>query len=365
MKHFFACILLSVCLQATEQPKKNISSHSIPTVQNLFIITIDGFRWQEVFTGADSALINDENVCPDTATVKMMFWANTAEERRKKLLPFFWNVLSCKGQIYGNRNLGNKMNVSNIYSISYSGYNEMFTGHQDLSIATNDKSYNSNINVLEYLNNKTAFVDSVVAFTSWDVFPFILNRKRSKIKLNSGYETIENNDSDENISLINHVQNDAIINKTQTRHDELTFVIAKEYISEHKPRIVYLGFGETDELAHQGRYDLYLQKAARIDQMIAELWHLVQSTPGYKNNTTFIITTDHGRGNKKDTWSKHGFFVKGSSQTWLVLMGPNIKPLGEMKNDNQIFQEQIAQTIANLVGEDFRSNHTVASAISW
>jgi hypothetical protein len=57
-------------------------------------------------------------------------------------------------------------------------------------------------------------------------------------------------------------------------------------------------------------------------------------------------------------------FVNGSSQTWLVLIGPNITPLGEMKNEEQIYQKQIAQTIAGLVGENFQSNKSIAPAIA-
>jgi hypothetical protein len=57
-------------------------------------------------------------------------------------------------------------------------------------------------------------------------------------------------------------------------------------------------------------------------------------------------------------------FVNGSSQTWLVLIGPNITPLGEMKNEEQLYQKQIAQTIANLVGETFKSNRSVAPPIA-
>ncbi len=124
-----------------------------------------------------------------------------------------------------------------------------------------------------------------------------------------------------------------------------------------------MSFGETDELAHQSRYDLYLEKAAQIDKMISELWHWVQSTPGYKDNTNFLITTDHGRG-KASKWASHGFFVNGSSQTWLAIIGPNIKPLGEMKDAEQIYEKQIAQTIATLVGENFEAARNIESTIA-
>src|SRR5689334_18111100 len=124
---------------------------------NVFIITIDGFRWQEVFTGADSSLINNEDYTPGAEVIKAMFWGTTPEIRREKLMPFFWNLISSKGQLYGNRSFENKMNVANEYAISYSGYNEMFTGNTDILISSNRKYRNPNINVLEYLNGKEEF----------------------------------------------------------------------------------------------------------------------------------------------------------------------------------------------------------------
>jgi len=326
---------------------------------NLFIIITDGFRWQEVFNGADSLLINNETFTADTATLKSLFWAGTKEERRKRLMPFFWNVIANRGQLIGNRDLNNKMNVANMYSVSYPGYNEIFTGTTDLGISGNGKKKNPNINVLEYLECKEEFKGKVAVFSSWDVFPYILNRERNNMMMNSGYEQLKvQNDETE---MINAVQEKAIISKTAARYDMLTYTTAKEYIKTSHPRIVVIGFGETDDFAHQKKYDLYLQQANQVDRMIGELWHMVQTTPGYKNNTSFLITTDHGRGNSTKHWSGHGFFIDGSSQTWLALMGPNIEALGERTEKQKLYNKQIAETIANLVGEDFSQGEALIS----
>jgi phosphoglycerol transferase MdoB-like AlkP superfamily enzyme len=123
--------------------------------------------------------------------------------------------------------------------------------------------------------------------------------------------------------------------------------------------VVYLALGETDEHAHHGRYDLYLEQANAIDRQIAKLWHWIQSTPGYKDNTTILITTDHGRGSRDSKWTSHSAFIQGSSQTWLALLGPGIEPLGEMKEEQQFFQYQIAKTIASLVGEPYQAGMKV------
>jgi len=346
-----------------DHPKDHPEINRELVTENVFIITTDGLRWQEVFTGADSVLINDEEDTPDNTTVKALYWVPGSEERRKKLMPFIWNVVGVKGQLFGNRFFDNRVNVSNSYAKSYPGYNEIFTGSADPAISSNARYSNPNPNVLEYLNARPGFKGRVAAFTSWDVFPYIFNKEKSSFFLNSGYEKQTGPALSAEQLLVNTIQEDEINDKTATRYDGLTFINAKEYIKKNKPRVLFLGLGETDEFAHQGRYDLYLDQANQFDKMIAELWHWVQTTPGYKDNTTFIITTDHGRGSRNSKWASHGRFIKGSSQIWLAVIGPHIKPVGEVKKDQQLFQEQLAQTMANLLGEDFAGNN-IAPAIS-
>lgn len=363
MKLIFTGLILAVCLLARETTAKDTHIDFCPaSVKNLFIITIDGFRWQELFSGADSSIINDERYTPDTSTIKSMYWAPSFEERRKRLMPFFWNVLARRGCIYGNRSFGNKMNVANIYSLSYPGYSEMFTGQADIRISSNNKVENPNINVLEYLNSQDDLAGSVAAFTSWNVFPFILNTNRSHVNLNSGYEGVRGDDP--LLELEGEVESKAVYNKTGTRQDQLTFVAAKEYVQKFKPSVVYIGFGETDEMAHLGRYDLYLEKAAQIDQMVGDLWHWLQANPAYKDNTTLVITSDHGRGKTSSKWTDHGFFIKGSSETWLALMGPNITTRGEIRSQEQIYLKQLAQTIASLLGKRFQPGVNIAAPIA-
>jgi hypothetical protein len=366
MKNLLVSVFLLTTVHTVQQ-EKALTTQEIATIQptaNLFIITTDGFRWQEVFNGADSSLLNNEIVTPDTATLKLLYWDSNTDQRRKMLMPFFWNVIARKGQLYGNRFYDNNVNVSNAWSISYPGYNEIFTGNDDVNISSNRKISNDKSNVLAYLNNLEEYKGKVAAFTSWDVFPYILNEADNNLPVNAGYENITDDALTEKELLINRVQDKGINDKAATRHDALTFETAKEYLKKYQPRVLYLGLGETDEFAHSGRYDLYLQQAAQFDKMLAELWHWAQTTPGYKDNTTFIITTDHGRGSKPGKWSKHGYFVGGSSQTWLAVIGPGIQPLGEIKDNQQIYQKQLAQTIAAFMGEKFQAEHDIAKAIS-
>lgn len=319
--------------------------------ENLFIITTDGFRWQEIFTGADSALIANPRCVQDSALMKQLYWDQDANIRRKKLMPFFWSTIASQGQLYGNREYENKIDVTNFYKISYPGYNEMLTGFPDPVFIPNIPLQNRNQNILEWMNSKPGFAGKVAAFSSWNIFPAILNRKRSHLPINSGYELLPGDSLPEN-QLINDVQ-ESINVKKHTRFDLLTFLSAREYIDRCHPRVVLLSFGETDEYAHQNRYDMYLQQATAVDQMIAELWYYVQTNSFYRNKTTFLITTDHGRGKSTNTWYRHGIFTKGSGEIWFALLGPRIIPAGEIKLSQQFYQKQLASTMAVLLGESF------------
>jgi len=355
MKALAFLLMLLLCQTLVAQP--------LPQTQNIFIITLDGYRWQELFGGADEALINNPKFVSDTSLSKEMYWHQDTVMRRAKLMPFFWNIIAKKGQLYGNRRYQNKMDVKNIYKFSYPGYNEIFTGYADLKFVPNTPVPNRNTNILEWLNNQDEYKGKVVAFTSWNIFPYILNEKRMGLPVNSGYEILHQTDSNPVFQLINMVQED-VANKKHTRYDELTFISAREYIKQYHPKVAFIGMGETDEFAHENQYDQYLHAANKADKMIAELWYYVQSDPGYKNNTTFIITTDHGRGSKPRTWHEHNTLIKGSGEIWMALLGPGILPIGEMQNGQQTYQKQIASTIAMLLGQKFETEHTVGEPIA-
>lgn len=332
--------------------------------ENIVIITLDGLRWQEVFKGIDSVLTENNEYTPGAKDLYDHFGSETPETRRELLLPFFWKTIAKKGQIWGNRQLGNKVNVSNPHWFSYPGYNEIFTGYPDTTVNSNDKILNPNENVLAFLNRQKDFQSKVAAFSSWDVFPFILNEPRSEFDVNSGFEKVEGKISD-----AQRVLND--MNQFQTpflgnvRLDYLTYQMAKEYMRQNKPRILYIGFDETDDLAHEGRYNLYSHAAHQTDAMIADLWQYLQATSFYKDKTTLFITCDHGRGDDgKRGWRDHNKNTEGSDQIWFAVMGPDIPAKGELSNQGQWYQKQFAATIALLLGYEFKTNHPVAEPIN-
>ena len=161
------------------------------TAENIIIITTDGLRWQEVFAGMDSAIANNNKFNQeDSAGIFKKYWASNPTERRKKLLPFLWSTIEQNGQIYGNRNLDNKIDNANPYWFSYPGYNEIFTGYPDTAINSNSYPPNPHTNLLEFLNHQPKYKNKVAAFGAWDAFDRILNAERGKFPVYSAFDLL-------------------------------------------------------------------------------------------------------------------------------------------------------------------------------
>jgi arylsulfatase A-like enzyme len=112
--------------------------------------------------------------------------------------------------------------------------------------------------------------------------------------------------------------------------------------------------GEGDEWAHEGRYDLYVDATRRADRFIERIWMTLQSLPDYRDQTTLLVTTDHGRGATVRDWSDHGREVPAAEDTWVAALGPAVPPLG-LRKDLTVTTAQVAATIAAVVGRDFHA----------
>ena len=66
--------------------------------------------------------------------------------------------------------------------------------------------------------------------------------------------------------------------------------------------------------------------------------------------------TDHGRGASARTWQHHGASIEGADDIWLAATGPGVPPLGDRAGTGLISQNQVAATIAKLMGFGWRAD---------
>ena len=345
MLRTFLLLVYCVSTLAAPMPRKT---------KAVVVVTADGLRWQEIFSGIDSQLMNQKSAGmeeKDAAALRSRLWKDTPEARREALLPFFWGELAGQGVVLGNVAKSSSVRVTNRYRVSYPGYSEIFTGRsQDDKVRGNDEIQNPAPTLFEFLRNKLDLRrEQVALFASWGTFHFIGEHTPGSIVINAGYQQPDEHSSARARDLA-ALQFAARTPWDEARHDYVTFELALDYLRTVRPRVLDISFDETDDWAHMRRYDRVLESIQYFDTTLRTLWNTLQSMPEYRGQTTLVITSDHGRGSTVDDFSGHGAKVRGAEQIWVAIIGPDTPARGEIAQSEDFYQRDIVPTILDLLG---------------
>ena len=250
----------------------------------LILITIDGYRWEELFRGADPSLVIDERYRARYVDMP---------DRAQALTPFLLSFAQT-GALIGNQDIGSCARVSNDFWFSYPGYAEMLAGRPNPRVRYNAAIPNGDVTVLERLARRGL---SVRVFAEWETMRAILNEERS------------------GLSIFTTPDYDA-------PHDPQVVPAARAALAD-PPRVLYVALGDTDNRAHEGEYEEYLAAASEADNFAHEIWEAYQANPRTAGRTTLIVTADHGRGDaRNDRWRGHG------SGRWRGIVVPGLRHVG-------------------------------------
>jgi len=318
-----------------------------PPADRVIVVTLDGMRWQDVFGGAQRELLTRQaGGVADTAGAIRRFWRDSPPERRQLVMPFLWETIARQGWLLGDSAAGSPVRITNGKWFSYPGYNELLTGAPDPRIDSNDKIPNPNISVLEWINRQPGFEGQVAAFGSWDVLPFILNTARSGLPANGDGPPVAHPSTDGQ-RVMNALAADLPPYWGNVRFDAVTMQGALDWLRTRKPRVLYVMLGDTDEWAHERRYDLYLDAATKADRFLRTIWETVQAMPEYRGRTALLVATDHGRG-AGNAWTDHGRDHPAAGRIWMAGLLPSA--LQHPGPSAPATQSQFAATIAAALG---------------
>jgi len=331
--------------------------------ENVILITLDGVRTQEIFGGLDLEILKSvlkKGELEDTKVYKK-YWATSSQQRREKLMPFFWGTLMKEhGCIYGNQALNSVVRVTNRHRFSYPGYSEILTGepHDDV-INSNDNRRNPYPSVFEFLKRKLSLeFNEVAVFSSWETMNWIAENDEGSILINAGLEPYEH--PQDSVRELSQFQFETLTPWGGVRHDIFTFRFAMAHLPAHNPRVLYVSLDETDDWAHEGRYELVLEALQQTDQRLQQLWEFLQKEARYRGKTSILITTDHGRGNEPSDWKNHGKDIEGAQYIWLAVVSPDSPKRGEQRNASTLFQNQVAATLCRFLGLDYSESNPQA-----
>lgn len=331
--------------------------------EHVVLVTLDGVRPREVFGGLDleALLASTPDGRAEDSPLYRRYWAPTPEARRRRLLPFLWGTLLPQhGAIAGNPARGSVAQVRNRHRISYPGYSELLTGevHDDV-IASNARRQNPFPTVLEFLRNALGLrAAEVAAFASWETLRWIVEHEPGTITANAGCQAYDH--PDPAVRAVSELQLEAPPPWDEMRHDAHTIRLARAHLARFAPRVLYVGLGETDNWAHDGRYDRTLQSLAFADACLADLWAWLEASPRYAGRTTLVVTTDHGRGLTAEDWREHAADVPGADEIWVAVAGPDTPRRGEWADAEPVRLDQVAATVAHCLGLDYRAARPAA-----
>ena len=232
-----------------------------PAAQNVVVITIDGLRWQEMFTGADREYFKKEKSGEPGAAEKR-FWRATADERRAALLPFVWSTIATKGQIFGDPSKGSRAHVTNGLWFSYPGYNEMFSGAADPGSTATTRCPTRTSPC------SSGSTPALVSRGAW--------RRSARGTFCLSFSTSAAAISRSAAASRPCRCRRPIASARSTSWPRTCRPIGTTGPSTRPsctPRVLYVMLGEGDEWAHAGRYDLYLDAAFRADRFIRRVGH--------------------------------------------------------------------------------------------
>ena len=345
-----AAFLFAVCLAV---PAAAIAGEL--ATRNVVLVTLDGVRTQEIFSGMDAAIAahSAQQVYSEIEYAQERYWAETPAARRRLLMPFFWDTLVPGGMLFGDAERGSRVQVQNSVKWSSPGYAEMLTGEPHAAIRDNTPVRYPYPTALEYVADTLELDASKVAqIGSWDGFPFLAASRDDAFLMNGGFAMFPAAYTTPEIDALVALRRDVMELWEESSNDALTYRIAKAYLLAQQPRLMWLGFSQSDDWAHADRYDQLLDYLHLADSWIADLWATLQAHPAYRGTTTLIVTTDHGRGLLPDDWAEHDETIPGSEAIWVAVIGPDTPALGINVPAGTLQQGALAPTLVQLLGLD-------------
>ncbi len=324
--------------------------------RNVILLTLDGVRTQEIFTGLDETIaVHDaQQVYSEIAEVRARYPGATAEQRRAALMPNFWNLLAPQGQVFGNASYGNHVKVQNPVLWSSPGYVEMMTGGPK-EVSDNEARRYPWSTAMEVAKKQLGLdYHQVAQIGSWTGYSLAAASQDDAFLMVGTFDKVPAPFSTPELDKLAALRSEVMGLWSEGSDDVLTFRMAQNYLLTHQPRLLWIALVNSDDWAHADRYDRYLDYLHLVDGLIGELWQTVQSMDAYRDKTTLIITTDHGRGLQGTDWAEHDIGIPGSADIWLAVIGPATSNIGEVKTPETLYQGQVAATMLQYLGLDYR-----------
>lgn len=132
--------------------------------------------------------------------------------------------------------------------------------------------------------------------------------------------------------------------------DDKTFAKVTELVqSAEPPQLMLINLLAVDVYGHANNWDKYLESITQSDAYAAKLWQMIQANPVLRDQTTLLITNDHGRHSEgvRSGFVNHGCWCEGCRHISLLVLGPDT-PKGVVVTQEADMLD-ISKTIAEIL----------------
>lgn len=262
--------------------------------ENVFVVVIDGVRSLEAF-----------------------------EDPEHRWIPRLWNDLRPQGTLYTQ--------FYNDYGTTYTtpGHMAMITGqwHQLPNLYSGGGYFDARSKaptIFEYFRASTSSQRS----DCW-----VVSGKQNNIHADWGLDPHYGPEFDSYVTV--------------GTHDEETFSTLEAVLAQDQPKLVLVNFQDPDSTGHTAEWESYTAAIAGADQLVYEIWtDLIQGDPHYRDKTTMIVTSDHGRHLPEfGDFINHGGICSGDRHIPFLALGP------DTPDEHEVTERRYQIDIATTVGE--------------
>jgi hypothetical protein len=293
--------------------------HAAPeAAANVVLVTIDGVRWQEIFTGAD----------PDLADAAELPRGEARAARA--LTPNLHHLFFDQGTVLGDPRLGEHLSASGPNFVSLPGYVEIMTGAPS-GCAGNDCEPTLPWAITGAVARSSAPEQAAAVFASWE---------RVARAVPDGHGIIVHAGRAASDAAPPYPGNGDYL------PDAYTAAMAIDHLVRRRPRFLWVALGDTDEWAHRHDYRGYVEALRFADGVVGEIAAHLAEMDDYGARTAIFVTTDHGR---DPGFANHG--GPASAGVWLMAGGGPVKKHGPVPLPRVRHLSDVAPTLAAILGE--------------
>jgi hypothetical protein len=291
-----------------------------PRVENVILVTIDGVRWQEIFDGLEDARAEAAGL------------PRGAGRTPEGLTPNLHRLFFDEGTAVGDPRLGEPLTASGPRYYSLPSYVEIMTGAVS-GCTGNDCEPVVTWNIAAEIGHRGSDSRSAV-FASWSTIARAVPGDERVVR-----------------EMGRHANDEqpAYPGRGDYRPDRATAAAAMDHLVHHRPRMLWVALGDTDEWAHRNDYRGYIDALRFADSVVGELCAHLAEMGEYGARTTVLVTADHGR---DADFADHG--GPDSAAVWLLARGSGIVTQGARPLAKKRYLRDVAPTIAELYGLSHR-----------